>query len=36
MAKADYTAEADQDLVRIGLYIAQDNPAAALSLGGLN
>jgi toxin ParE1/3/4 len=30
MGKADYTAEADQDLIRIGLYIAQDNQSAAL------
>jgi plasmid stabilization system protein ParE len=30
MAKADYTTEADQDLIRIGLRIAQDNPSAAL------
>jgi toxin ParE1/3/4 len=30
MPKADYTPEADQDLIRIGTYIATDNPAAAI------
>ena len=30
MGKAHYTPEADQDLVRIGGYIAQDNLAAAI------
>jgi plasmid stabilization system protein ParE len=30
MPTAYYTPEADQDLIRIGTYIAADNPAAAL------
>jgi toxin ParE1/3/4 len=30
MANAHYTPEADQDLIRIGTYIAKDNPTAAL------
>jgi toxin ParE1/3/4 len=30
MAKAHYTPEADQDLIRIGAGIAHDNPMAAL------
>jgi toxin ParE1/3/4 len=30
MAKASYTPEADQDLIRIGSCIARENPTAAL------
>ncbi len=30
MAKANYTPEADQDLIRIGALIAQDNVTAAV------
>jgi plasmid stabilization system protein ParE len=29
MTRVRYTPEADQDLVRIGSYIAEDNPSAA-------
>jgi toxin ParE1/3/4 len=30
MARAHYTPEADQDLIRIGTYIARENPTAAM------
>ena len=30
MPKANYTPEANQDFLRIGMHIAADNPAAAL------